>query len=83
MKILSLFNNQLTGTPTFARLTWCGSTSLPLAVKTPSSALAGSIPTEFGELVNLNALYLQCNKLSGTPSSLILPGVVGRVYHLL
>ena len=30
MTILYLSNNQLTGTPPFAHLTWCGSTSLPL-----------------------------------------------------
>jgi hypothetical protein len=43
--------------------------------------LAGSIPTEFGELINLTCLSLNSNKLSGTPSLLILPGVVVRVYH--
>jgi hypothetical protein len=57
-------------------------TSLPLALKTSSFALAGSIPTEFGELINLTTLRLQFNKLSGTPSLLIGPGVVVRVYHL-
>jgi hypothetical protein len=67
----------------FAHLTWCGSTSLPLALKKPSFALAGSIPTEFGELINLSNLHLEENKLSGTPSLLILHGVVVRVYHLL
>jgi hypothetical protein len=36
-----------------------------------SSALAGSIPTEFGELINLTDLDLYNNKLSGTPSLLI------------
>jgi Leucine-rich repeat (LRR) protein len=45
--------------------------------------LAGSIPTEFGELINLTYLTLRANKLSGTPSLLISPGVVVRVYHLL
>ncbi len=57
--------------------------SLPLALKTSSYALAGSFPTEFGELINLTHLNLEGNKLSGTPSLLILPGVVVRVYHLL
>jgi hypothetical protein len=36
-----------------------------------SSALAGSIPTEFGKLINMRELYLYNNKLSGTPSLLI------------
>ena len=67
----------------FAQFTWCGSTSLPLALKTSSFALAGSIPTEIGELINLTYLNLEENKLSGTPSLLILPPVVVRVYHLL
>ncbi len=49
--------------------------------KTSSFALAGSIPTEFGELINLTYLGLGDNKLSGTPSLLILPSVVVRVYH--
>jgi hypothetical protein len=66
-----------------AVFTWCGSTSLPLALKPSSFALAGSIPTEFGELINLTAIDLSDNKLSGTPSLLILPGVVVRVYRLL
>ncbi len=57
--------------------------SLPLAFKTFSSALAGSIPTEFGELINLTDLDLSDNEMSGTPSLLILPGVVVRVYHLV
>ncbi len=39
------------------------------------------IPTEFGELINLTNLELYNNKLSGTPSLLILAGVVVRVYH--
>ena len=43
--------------------------------------MAGSIPTEFGKLVNLTNLSLWGNELSGTPSLLILPGVVVRVYH--
>ena len=43
-------------------------------------ALAGLIPTEFGKLSNLTHLYLHDNELSGTPSLLILPGVVVRVY---
>ena len=83
MKVLFLSSNQLTGTPPFAHLTWCGSTSLPLAYKPSSYALAGSIPTEFGELINLTDLDLSDNKLSGTPSLLLSPGVVVRVYHWL
>ena len=83
MESLYLENNQLSGTPPFAHIAWCGSTSLPPALKTSSFALAGSIPTEFGELINLTYLDLEGNKLSGTPSLLILPGVVVRVYHLL
>jgi hypothetical protein len=62
---------------------WFGSTSLPLALTTSSFALAGSIPTEFGGLINLTGLDLRVNKLSGTPSLLILPGVVVQAYHLL
>jgi Leucine-rich repeat (LRR) protein len=83
MTTLYLSTNQLTGTPPFAHLTWCGSTSLPLALKTSSFALAGSIPTEFGKLINMKILYLDHNKLTGTPSLLILHGVVVQVYHLL
>jgi hypothetical protein len=56
--------------------------------------LAGSIPTEFGKLINLNRLKLYSNKLTGTPRLFISPGVVGfgkiiafsagrRVYHLV
>ncbi len=58
-------------------------TSRPLALKTSSFALAGSIPTEFGKLINIKYLRLNDNKLSGTRSLLILPAVVVRVYHLL
>jgi Leucine-rich repeat (LRR) protein len=50
--------------------------------KTSSSALAGSIPTEFGKLINLKTLYLSFNKLTGTLRLLMLCGVVARVYHL-
>jgi hypothetical protein len=50
---------------------------------TSSFALAGSIPTEFGKLINMTNVYVGGNKLTGTPSLLILPGVVVRVYHLL
>ena len=82
MKELSLRDNKLTGTRPFAHVPWCGSTSLPLALKTSSFALAGSIPTELGELINLTNLDLERNKLTGTPSLLILHGVVVRVYHL-
>ena len=82
MKELYLNDNQLSGTPPFAHFAWCGSTSLPLALKTSSFALAGSIPTEFGKLINMKYLWLHGNELSGTPSLLILPGVVVRVYHL-
>jgi Leucine-rich repeat (LRR) protein len=83
MQNLDLRINQLSGTPPFAHIAWFGSTSLPLALKTSSYALAGSIPTEFGELINLTYLSLGDNGLSGTPSLLILPGVVVRVYQLL
>ena len=83
MKELYLSFNQLSGTLPFAHFAWCGSTSLPLALKTSSFALAGSMPTEFGELINLTYLDLRFNNLSGTPFLLILPGVVVRVYHLL
>jgi hypothetical protein len=48
-----------------------------------SSTLAGSIPTEFGKLINMQHLRLGQNELTGTPSLLILPGVAVRVYHLL
>jgi hypothetical protein len=51
----------------FAHFTWCGSTSLPLALKTSLFALAGSIPTELGELINLTYLNLNINNLSGAP----------------
>ncbi len=80
---LDLSYNKLSGTPPFAHIAWCGSTSLPLALKASSCALAGSIPTEFGKLINMITLRLDDNKLSGTPSLPILPGVVVRVYHLL
>jgi hypothetical protein len=83
MKDLQLWSNRLSGTPPFAHFTWCGSTSLPLALKTSSFALTGSIPTEFGKLIKLQILWLHRNQLTGTPSLLIFPGVVVRVYHLL
>jgi hypothetical protein len=41
-----------------------------------SFALAGSIPPEFSTLINMTTLLLNENELSGTPSLLILPGVV-------
>ena len=66
MQTLLLYNNQLMGTPPFAHFTSFGSTSLPLALKTSLFALAGSIPTELGELINLTDLYLNNNNLSGT-----------------
>ncbi len=81
MKQLRLGSDQLSGTPPFAHIAWCGSKSLPLALKASSCALAGSIPTEFGKLINMISLRLEDNKLSGTPSLPILPGLVVRVYH--
>jgi hypothetical protein len=42
-------------------------TSLPLAEKDLPLALAGSIPTEFGELMNLQTLHLAYNILTGMP----------------
>jgi hypothetical protein len=68
----------------FAQFTWCG-TSLPLALKTSSFALAGSIPTELGELINLNGLSLGDNELSGAPSfaHFTWVGMGVRVYYLL
>ncbi len=83
MTELVLGGNNLSGTPPFAHFTWCGSTSLPLALKTSSFALAGSIPIEFGKLIDMTILGLSVNQLTGTPRLLILPGVVVRVYHLL
>jgi hypothetical protein len=65
MQTLSLSYNKLTGTPPFAHV--AGSTSLPLALKTSFFALAGSLPTEFGKLINMKCLWLKSNKLSGTP----------------
>ncbi len=53
-----------------ARLTWC----LPLAFKTSSFAPPGSIPTEFGKLINLTYLGLHSNQLTGAPRLLMLPG---------
>ncbi len=71
MQNLYLSYNQLSGTPPFAHFAWCGSTSLRLTLKTSSSALAGSIPTEFGKLVNTKELSFGDNQLTGTPSLLI------------
>jgi hypothetical protein len=34
-----------------------------------ASALAGSIPTEFGKLINMNTLFLGKTNLTGTPVS--------------
>ncbi len=66
MRELDLHKNQLTGKPPFAHFTWFGRTSLPLALKTSSFALAGWMPTEFGKLLNMEDLYLDDNKLTGT-----------------
>jgi hypothetical protein len=78
---LDLEGNRLSGMPALLTyLVW--STSRTPALKTSSFALAGSIPTEFGELIKLTYLNLDLNKLSGTPFLFILPGVVVRVYHL-
>ena len=43
--------------------------------------VAGSIPTEFGKLINMTNLILQWNKLTGTAALLILSGLVVVVYH--
>jgi hypothetical protein len=67
MQCLWLKDNKLSGTPPFAQVAWFGSTSQPLASKTSSFALAGSIPTEFGELINLTGVQLCDNHLTGTP----------------
>ncbi len=80
---LSLSNNQLTGTPPFAHFHRFGSTSLPLAFTTSSFALAGSIPTEFGKLINVETLWLSDNKLRGTPPFAHVAWLVVRVYHFL
>ncbi len=45
--------------------------------------LAGSIPTEFGELINLTELYLHFNSLTGAPPFARFTLVCIRVYHLL
>jgi hypothetical protein len=76
---LSLEENELSGTPPFAHVAWFGNTSLPLALTTSSSALAGSIPTEFGKLTDVGTLRLSVNELTGTPRLLMLRGVVARV----
>jgi hypothetical protein len=82
MKTVRLYNNKLSGAPLIAHLTWCGSTSLPLASNNVLIAPAGSIPTEFGKLINLGHLVLDNNNLSGTSLLLMLPGMGVPVYHL-
>jgi hypothetical protein len=67
MRDLRLVNNQQTGMLPFSHVTWFG--SLPLVLKTSSYALAGSIPTEFGKLINMQELVLYGNKLSGAVCS--------------
>jgi hypothetical protein len=66
MKGLWLSNNKLSGTPPVAHAVWFGTTSQPLAEENLPLALAGSIPTEFGMLINLDQLCLGSNKLTGT-----------------
>jgi hypothetical protein len=83
MKVLAVEHNQLTGTLPFTHVTWFGRTSLPLAKKDFRLALAGSIPTEFGELINLNFLSLCINYLTGTPLIAHLNLFCTQVYRLL
>ncbi len=71
---LCLDTNQLAGTFRQNHCLQRWYTSLPLALRTPSFALAGPIPTEFGDLINLT--HLGSNDLTGTPRLLILPGLV-------
>jgi hypothetical protein len=66
MERLLLSENKLSGTPPLAQVAWFGSTSQPLASKTSSFALAGSIPTEFGNLINKRHLYVDNDQLTGT-----------------
>jgi hypothetical protein len=81
---LWLQSNKLNGTPPFAHFTlFCTQIVYHLLKKTfhlcwqahqhagSSFALAGSIPTEFGELINLTDLRLFSNNLTGTPRLLI------------
>jgi hypothetical protein len=82
MKNLQLQVNKLSGTPSLLILPGVVVYESTICFKTSSFALAGSIPTVFGELIKLTELSLGGNKLSGTPCLLILPGVVVRVYHL-
>jgi Leucine-rich repeat (LRR) protein len=70
---LRLGSNKLSGTPPFAYVAWFGGTSLPLAESGIPLALAGLIPTELGQLINLTSLDLSGNQLIGTPLLFMLP----------
>ena len=47
----------------------------------PENALAGPIPTEIGQLVQLEKLYLGCNQLTGACLQIIELIDGKRVYH--
>jgi hypothetical protein len=71
----------VTGTPRFAHFA-CVVHESPCA-ENNSFALAGSIPTEFGKLMNLQTLDLSDNGLTGTHPFAYSALFGTRVYHLL
>ncbi len=81
MTTLDLGWNELAGTPSLLILPGVV-VRVYHFLKTSSFTLAGSIPTEFGKLINLTDLGLGDNNLTGTPRLLTLPSAVVRVYHL-
>ena len=64
MKYLRLFLNRLTGTHFFAQIDRLVYESTAECF-VPGNALAGAIPTEIGQLAQLENLYLHQNQLTG------------------
>jgi hypothetical protein len=82
VRSLYLSNNQLNGTPPFAHFTLFCIRVYHLLKDLPR-ALAGSIPTEFGKLINMQNLTLDDNQLTGTPPFAHFTLLCTRFYHLL
>ena len=80
MKDLLLYANRLTGTHFFAqidRLVYESTAECFVA----GNALAGTIPTEIAQLVQLNTLYLCENQLTGTSKTSLDCNFGIRVYR--
>jgi hypothetical protein len=76
LKFLALASNELAGTTAFAHFALFGTQVYHLLKNDLPLALAGSIPTEFGKLINLIDLALFENTLTCKPRLLVSPCLV-------